>query len=421
MLASVDRLAALGVNRIRATLLWRVENGKAWFENVFPTKKFSMLLDPWVAARPQDRANPGFDVTRFNVAHWQKYERLLRRARDKDMVVSVVFYTDGRRPGTDPFGKAAMGGPDEQRYYRYAASRLAAFSNVMWDVTNEYHLFRTEPWADLMGALLKEFDPYDHLTSVHGHGKFPFRKSPWVDFAMYQSWDEAGGHAFMLKNRQEQKAAGRPVPQVNEEYGYEDHYPVGWGGNKKAPARSADNRRRLAWEITMAGGYQTTGERADTGTGFGPDTGGGWINGRGDRSMVMLEGYRHIMTFMTSFAWWRTEPRDDLVEGGGAHCLADPGRAYALWMPEGRAVTVKLDAPAGTGGGASPYKARWFNPRTGAFAAIGPVEGPTWTSPAPADREDWAILIEREGASATGSAAPRTRPSGRPGTARAGI
>jgi len=64
----------------------------------------------------------------------------------------------------------------------------------------------------------------------------------------------------------------------------------------------------------MAGGYQTTGERADTGTGWGPDTGGGWINGRGDDSMTMLEGYGHIVDFFTSMPWWRLNPDNDFFE-----------------------------------------------------------------------------------------------------------
>lgn len=382
---SIDRLAALKVNRIRVTLLWRVENGKAWDENVFPTERFSMTLAPWVAARPSDRERPGFDVTRFNLAHWQKYERLVRHARDRDIVVSVVFYTDGRRRGTDPFGKAGMGGPDEARYYRYAAARLSAFSNVMWDVTNEYHLFRDEPWADKMGAVLRQADPYGHLISVHGNDKFPFRKSPWADFAMYQSWDEMGGHEFMLANREQQIAAGRPMPQVNEEYGYEDHYPTRWGRGLKAPARSADNRRRLAWGIYMAGGYQTTGERADTGTGWGPDTGGGWINGRGDAAMTMLVGYGHIQTFFTSFAWWKTEPCRDQISD--ALCLADPGRQYALYLPAGREVTLPLEAGA--------YRARRFDPLTGTFADLGTVEGTRWTTPALPATQDWALLLQR--------------------------
>ena len=63
----------------------------------------------------------------------------------------------------------------------------------MWDVTNEYRLFRNDPWAEQMGAFVKECDPYDHLTSVHGHETFDFRVSPWADYAMYQRWDEHGG------------------------------------------------------------------------------------------------------------------------------------------------------------------------------------------------------------------------------------
>ena len=238
-------------------------------------------------------------MTRFNITHWQKYDRLLRHARELDMVVSVIFYVDGARQGVDPFGKAGMGGEDEQRYYRYAVARCAAFSNVMWDVTNEYHLFRDEDWVNKMGTLIRHWDPYDHLASVHGHGKFPFRTSAWADFAMHQQWDEGGGYAFIRACRDQQAKTGRIMPQVNEEYGYEDHYPQ-WGGNRKWPARTADNRRRLAWSMVMAGGYQTTGERADTGTGWGADTGGGWINGRGDDSMVMLQGYAHMVDFFTT-------------------------------------------------------------------------------------------------------------------------
>lgn len=309
---SLDRLHRLKVNRVRVVIMGRVKDGQAWMEHAYPTDNFTFLLNPWVAPRPDSLENPGFDVTRFNVAHWQKYDRLLRHARDLDMVVSVIFYVDGRRPGTDPFAKSGMGGPDEQRYYRYAVARCAAFSNVTWDVTNEYHLFRDEAWVNKMGGLIRGWDPYSHLASVHGHGEFPFRTSSWADFAMHQKWDEGGGYAFIRACRDKQAQAGRIMPQINEEYGYEDHYPR-WGGNRKWPARTADNRRRLAWEMVMAGGYQTTGERADTGTGWGPDTGGGWINGRGDDSMVMLQGYAHMVDFFTSIPWWTLNPDDGLI------------------------------------------------------------------------------------------------------------
>jgi len=388
---NIDRLAALKVNRVRAAIMGRVKDGRAWYENVFPTDKFTFLLNSWQAERPDSLENPGFDVTRFNVSHWQKYERLLRHAREKDVIISVIFYVDGRRPGTDPFGKEHAGGEAEQRYYRYAVARFAAFANVMWDVTNEYRLFRDDAWAEKMGTLIKKWDPYDHLMSVHGHGDFRFRTSPWADFAMYQRWDEHGGYAYMLKNRNEQAETGHIIPQVNEEYGYEDHYPVGWGESRKAPARSADNRRRLAWGMYMAGCYQTTGERANTETGCGPDTGGGWINGRGDDTMTMLEGYGHIVDFFTSISWWELNPDNTFIQISPANSeqqvyasRSEKGDLAVIYFPVGAEIIVK------PGTLEEGLKTEWFNPRNGCWMPAESRLPNTYRTP---DEQDWVLLF----------------------------
>jgi len=396
---AIDRLDRVKVTRVRAALNGRVKDGRAWFENVFSTDKFSFRLEPWVAKDSANLEQPGFDVTRFNIAFWQKYERLLRQAWTKDMVVSVIFYVDGARPGVDPFGKANMGGLDEQRYYRYAVARLGAFANVMWDVANEYRLFRDDAWAEKMGAFIKQCDPYPHLTSTHGHGDFRFRQSPWADFAMYQSWDEWGGYDFMLKNRQEQEKTGRIMPQVNEEYGYEDHYPQGWGENRKAPARSAETRALLAWEMYLAGGYQTTGERADRGTGWGPDTGGGWINGRGDDTMTMLELYGHIYDFFTSITWWKLLPDTNLVVSVQPHPSAKdkaktPSRAIAarnaegdlaaVYVPNGGVVTLKGELLK------DGLKPLWFSPRDGGMRNARALRSRVYRTPT---ADDWVLLF----------------------------
>jgi len=376
---SIDRLAKLKVNRIRVALSGRTHDGTRWKEpDVKPSDQFQFRLEPWPAARPEDIENPGYDVTRFNLAHFQKCERMLRRARDRNVIVSLIFHLDGRDKGVDPFGKAGMGGPDEQRYYRYVIARFGAFENVMWDVTNEYRLFRDDPWAEKMGALVKQFDPYDHLTSVHGHGTFNFRTSPWADFAMYQSWDEHGGYKFMIANREKQAQLGRPMPQVNEEYGYEDHYPSPWGENRKWPARIADSRRRLAWEMTMAGGYQTTGERANV-AGY-----GGWITGRGNDEMIMLKGYTHLVDFFSRVPWWKLEPRPELVNESTL-CLADPGKQYVVYVLAGGSTALKLQP--------GHYRAQWFNPRTGNYSRLPDVKGAEWKSPEAENNADWVLHL----------------------------
>jgi len=320
---------------------------------------------------------------------------MLRHARDLDVIVSLIFHLDGRDKGVDPFGHAGMGGPDEQRYYRYCIARFGAFANIMWDVTNEYRLFRNDSWAEQMGAFVKECDPYDHITSVHGHGDFRFRRSPWADYAMFQSWDEHGAYEFMLKNRRQQIEAGKPMPQINEEYGYEDHYPYPWGEKRVWPARIADSRRKLAWEIAMTGGYQSTGERANIAGQ------GGWITGRGNDEMTMLRGYATMREFFERFSWWKLEPRPDLVSGeskalpvveagkpiGPALCLAEPGRRYVVYLRAGGTASVEL-APG-------DYRVERFNPRTGGRTKlVDAAGGSRWTSPLMPDTEDWALVLE---------------------------
>jgi hypothetical protein len=392
----LDRLGGLGVTRVRAALSGRVESGRAWDEDVFPGDGFSFCLNPWAAARPDSVPDPGWDVTRFNLPFWRRCERALRLARERSIEVSVIFYVDGARPGVDPFGKEGAGGEDERRYYRYAVARLAAFANVQWDVTNEYRLFRDDPWANAMGTFLKEIDPYDHLVSVHGHGTFTFRDKPWADMALLQCWDEFGGNAYMVLNRglQKDEGKGRIIPQVNEENGYEDHYPQGWGGARVAPARSADNRRRLAWGIYLAGCYQTTGERATPC--------GGWINGRGEEgSTELLGGLARIRTFFGAFPYWRCAPQNDLVRHDGRDtdvlCLAEPGATYAVWVPEARSVTINLRPGV--------YEARWFDPRHDApqdwhhLPDVQSDSGGVWTSPTPppgaGPAVNWALLLTR--------------------------
>jgi len=70
--SNIDRLSRLKINRLRVAINGRVKNGRAWYENVFPTEKFTFLLNPWIAKQPNSIEKPGFDVTRFNVDYWRK-------------------------------------------------------------------------------------------------------------------------------------------------------------------------------------------------------------------------------------------------------------------------------------------------------------------------------------------------------------
>lgn len=376
--AILDRLHSLRINRIRTLLAgrWATSAG----EPVVPEPGYSPWLNPWLAARPQSFDNPGFDFTRFNVPYYQRWERMLEYARSRDVVISVIL--DWNDSKVHP---AALS-EDEKRYYAYTAARFSAFSNITWDLGDDISSFRSLAWSHEMGSLLVDrLDPYHHLASDHPvDNAQQDRASSWFGFTSFQQWPRPI-HGWMLDQRRQQQATGRIIPQTNEEYGYEDHYPR-WSPNYPG-GQSADADRRAAWEMSMAGSYQTTGETAKRGTGVWPDTGGGWVNGRGDGTMTMLQGYARMVDFFTGFDWWSADPADQLVTQGD-YCLASPGTTYVVYMPKGGAATVRLES--GT------YRASRFNPRSGETSPLEDAQGPQWTSPSMPDSGDWVILLRRK-------------------------
>jgi hypothetical protein len=303
---------------------------------------------------------------------------MLRYARDRDMIISAVV--DISTHQTQP----VAGSEDERRYIRYALARLSAFSNLTWDLGDDLDSYRDEKWTHETGTFIHENDSYRHLATSHPvHPEHQDRVSAWFGFTSIQDWSRKQ-HELMLQQRQIQLKTGRIIPQTNEEYGYEDHYPL-WA--PKPPGDSADVLRRTAWDIAMAGAYGTAGESARRGVNIWPDTGGGWINGRGDDTMVMLRGYAHMVEFFTGFEWWKLEPHDELVTSG-AYCLAEPGRTYVVYLPHGGKATVQLEPGS--------YRASWFNPRSGESKPLPAAQGPAWTSPKSSDSDDWALLLQKD-------------------------
>jgi hypothetical protein len=374
--ASLDRLHQLKVNRVRVTVAGRAD--KFYGEPIMVGSNWTFYITPWPAQQAEDIFHPGFDYSRFHTPYWQKFERAVRFARDRNMIISLVLDMGDSRvhPAADS--------EDERRFLHYAVARFGAFSNITWDLGDDLDHYRNDRWTHRTGTLIKELDPHHHLATSHPiDNRHQDRTSDWFDFTSFQEWSR-DQHTFMLGQRQQQQRTGRIIPLTNEEYGYEDHYPP-WSPG--LGSESADTLRRTAWDIVMAGGYQTTGESVRRGTNVWPDTGGGWINGRGDDTMTMLQGYGHMVDFFSSFEWWKAEPHDELVNGGN-YCLANPGEVYAVYVPHGGSVSVRV--AAGT------FRGAWFNPSTGEWISLPAGQGPVWTSPTAPDDHDWALLLQRQ-------------------------
>ena len=389
---SIERLHRLKVNRLRVTLSGRedtffgepVANGFDGLvtgsegEHVdYKAANFTTYMTPWLSETPYDSFHPGFDYTRFDIGFWRKFERALHFARDRDMIFSLVLDMGDNKVHPQ------AGGDDERRFIHYAVARFGAFSNITWDLGDDLDRYRSNEWARQTGKQIKAWDPYRHLATSHPiRDVHQDRTSDWFDFTSFQEWSR-DQHAYILKQRKVQEGTGRIIPQANEEYGYEDHYPL-WA---IPGSESADVLRRTAWDIYMAGGYQTAGETAKRGTNIWPDSGGGWFNGRGDDTMTLFLGYGHIVDFFAGFEWWKTNPHDELVDGRN-YCLAEPGEIYAVYLPHAGKVTIRLEP--------GRYEAFWFGAMTGEKVELPEITGPSWTSPEAPDRTDWALLIRKK-------------------------
>jgi hypothetical protein len=371
----IERLQKLKINRLRVLVAGNADI--FWGEPVMTGANFTYALRPWMAEKPESFDHPGIDFTRFNVPYWQKWERMVRFARDRDVIISVVQDISTHKAQPVEYSD------DERRYLRYMVARLSAFSNITYDLGDDMDSFRDEKWVHATGILIENWDPYKHLATSHPvHRQNQDRASAWFGFTSIQDWRRPQ-HALMLEEREIQKKTGRIIPQTNEEYGYEDHYPH-WA--PPPPGDSTETLRQMAWEIAMAGAYGTAGETSRRGTNIWPDTGGGWINGRSDDTTVMLKGYEHMVDFFTSFEWWKTEPHDELVNNG-AYCLAKTGEIYAVYVPKQGKVTIKLEPGV--------YDAAWFSAFTGERIPLPQVTGPAWTSPETPGWLDWALLLQK--------------------------
>ena len=108
-----------------------------------------------------------------------------------------------------------------------------------------------------------------------------------------------------------------------------------------------------------------------------------------------------MVEFFTSFEWWKTEPHDELVNSG-RYCLAKPGEIYAVYLPNGGKVTVKLEP--------GKYERNWFSRLSGEKIVLPDAKDRHGLlRPAP-DRGDWALLLRAKAKRSTRLIeAPRTR------------
>lgn len=198
------------------------------------------LLNNYRTVAPPDY----WDFTRFNPAYFQRLEKRILDLRALGIEADLILF--------HPYDFGAWGFdrmPPEVniRYLKYIVARLAAFRNVWWSFANEYDFMydRTiEDWDNYF-KLVQDYDPYNHLRSVHNVFSFYDHRKPWVTHCSIQS------HA-MQEVRNWLQQYGKPV--VVDECGYEGDIGMIWG------SLSAEEMVLRFWMGFAAGGYVGHGE-----------------------------------------------------------------------------------------------------------------------------------------------------------------
>ncbi|HJD45575.1 MAG TPA: DUF5060 domain-containing protein [Candidatus Mediterraneibacter norfolkensis] len=188
----------------------------------------------------------GFDYTRFNVEHFQRFDKrisqLLNMGIEADLILMHPY---------DRWGNNEMDRESCLQYLKYVTARYSAYRNVWWSLANEYDLIKTKDLEDweIYGITVSENDPYHHLLSIHNAVQnYDFSKQ-WITHCSLQRTDfyktTEDTDIFIEKYNK---------PVVWDEVCYEGNIGIGWGNI------TGQELVRRFWEASMRGGYCGHGE-----------------------------------------------------------------------------------------------------------------------------------------------------------------
>ncbi|MBW3629325.1 MAG: hypothetical protein KY464_08520 [Gemmatimonadetes bacterium] len=420
----LDALAADGLNYTRLFTGSYVEPPGAFgIEKNTLAPPGARVLLPWARSTTPGYAGGGnrFDLDGWDEAYFHRLVDFVSAADRRGIVVEVTLFSSiygdaqwrinplnraNNVNGTDSLPRQRVSTlqngnllAHQERMVRKIVRELNRFDNVIYEIQNE-------PWAD-NGTLAGPINAY--LAKW---------EEEWMNRVEYPSaaslaWQRAiagfvRSEEATLPNRhliaQNFTNFRFPLAEVdsavsilNFHYAYPEAATLNYGWDRVVAvdetgfAGAADSTyRRQAWSFMLAGGglfnsldYSFTVERPD-GTDSNRAPGGG--------SKTLRAQLGVLKRFLESFDLVRMRPRRDVVvlaPGAFREALADPGRAYAVYLDRPLTGPLVLDAPAGT------YEAKWVDVITGLTLKRERVvhSGSRMSLAAPEYRQDIALRL----------------------------
>ena len=218
-----------------------------------------------------------WDFARFDPKFFQHLEKRIGDLRDRGIEADVILF--------DPYDKGRWGfdrmpADVDDRYVRYIVSRLAAYRNVWWSLSNEYDFNKnkTEADWDRLFQVVQAADPYAHLRSIHNGFYIYNNTKPWVTHASIQN-----GSAVEDNGRAELYRDVYRKPVVYDEVKYEGNIARRWG------QLSGEEMVFRFWEATVAGTYVTHGETFSSPDHISWTSEGGKLHGESPARLAFLK------------------------------------------------------------------------------------------------------------------------------------
>jgi hypothetical protein len=304
-------------------------------------------------------------------------------------------------------------GPQRRLYYRELIARFGHHLALNWNMGEESGPWQKNPPTPpqltpqrlAMAEYFYQNDPYHHHVVIHNGMLFDDLLGPqskYTGVSIQYSWSAA--HQKTLEWLNKSDAAGKPWAVANDEQnpadmgvppdpGYQGHSGEGIQGSK--PYTMHDVRKSTLWGVLMAGGWGVEYY-------FGYKLPQHDLDCQDYRSRDKTWDFcRLALEFFQAnkIPFWEMKNADALIgnpkNDNSKYCLAQPGRIYVVYLPNGGTTTLDLGLAAGV------YSVAWYNPRLGGALQAGSlaaISGPgtkTIGTPPSDPQEDWVALIRQ--------------------------